>query len=183
MKIRFYPLKRNGEIAKPPLYVDALTKEFCCYNILNIGGDQYRYSYSSEKSLYEVYMEIRNVEIDLTDQMFVEKTPISIEKIKEVLKAKTIHFLNWNIFPKIIGFEKRMNELSTLHRANIDNIHYCAFNMEKNIGEYKGLYNKTQHLKKGELVYLKNPEVENENYHHYINIIDDITPVIPEELV
>lgn len=185
MKIKFYPLKRNGEIAKTPVYTDTLTKEFCCYNLLDADYENYQYSYSENKSLYEVYLELIKVcdELDVTDQMFIEKTPITAEKMRAVLISKTVYFEAYDIIPKVNEYKKRMDELAYLHKENVNNIHYCAFDMEKNVGEYESLFKKVTNLKKGKLIYLENPEQDNENYHHYVNIIDDIQPVTPEELL
>jgi negative regulator of replication initiation len=184
MKIKFYPLKRNGEIAKTPIYTDSLDKQFCCYNLLNIDGEHYRYSYSQNKSLYEVYLEIlRGNVLDLSKQMFVEKTPISFEDIKNALEAKTTYFANSNITPKLNEYQSLMDGLCRLHKENVNDIRYCAFAMKNNIDEYKKLNKHVQCLQNNKLVYLKNEDEDREGYQVWVDIIDDIKPITPEELL
>ena len=181
MKIKFYHLKKDGVIAKTPNYTESLTKNFCCFNLLNVDDDTY---YCDIKSLFEIYLEVINTNLGLTDQMFIGNTPVSFEKLKDVLKTKTNVFLNQYIFPKVISFEKRMYELSEFHKSNINNIHYCAFEMEKYVDEYVGIYTKCQQLKTGSLIYKEQETDEDDDgWQTYKEIIPDITPVTAEELI
>jgi hypothetical protein len=184
MKIKFYPLKRNGELAKTPVYTDSLTKEFCCYNILNFDSEHYEYSYSQNKSLYEVYREIINdTELDLADQLFIEKQPISVEKLKEVLTKKTDNFVKFYIDPTIAGYKTEIYTLKEFHKENINNIHYLAFEMDKNVEKYKDLFNKVKYLENRRLIYLEDTEEGGEEWREYRNIINDINEVTAEDLI
>jgi hypothetical protein len=143
--------------------------------------DQIEDNYNHE---LKVYREIINdTELDLTDQLFIEKQPISVEKLKEILTKKTDNFVRFYIDPTIAGYKTEMYILKEFHKENINNIHYLAFEMDKNVEKYKDLFNKVKSLENRCLIYLEDTEEDREGWREYRSIIADINEVTAEDLI
>lgn len=182
-KIKFFPLKRNGEIAKTPIYTSTIDREFC-YNVLSFSYEEIRYHYSY-KSLYSIYLVLLNSELklDIEDQMFIDGEKVTTEKFLECIEKSLNVYKESVIIPHIDKFKSEMLGLENLHITSIQKLDYVAFKMNKTVERYKQLNKFVKLLSSNEIVYLVNEDEDNENYHDYRNIVDDIHPVDVYELL
>lgn len=182
MKIKFYPLKRNGEVAKTPVYFDSLNKETCAYYILNCGYEDYRYGYGNT-SLYQIYCKILNdSSVDLEDQMFIDGRAISTERIKAEI-TKCVDEYRLIILAKKQELMREMQSLEAKHKSNCSDLNYCVFEFPKVSGRYEYLTKCLQALENGEISYLENESEYNDNFHNYVNVMDDVKPIVSEKLI
>lgn len=180
LKIKFFPLKRNGEIAKTPIYTSIIDKEFALC-VLGIDYESRRYEYSN-KSLYSVYLEILDPKrgVDVSDQMFIGDVNITTERLLDCIREKVKKYRGHRIEPQINQYMMKMSSLRLEHDPS--NLGYVALRMDEVVEKYKMFDKFCKLLGEDQIVYLVNEDQDNENYHEYRNIIDDIEPITCDDL-
>lgn len=177
MKIKFLPLKRNGQISKTPVYISELNQEFCAFKILNIDTETWRYNFS-HKSLYETYKQITELKRDIgAGNFFVGNQQITQEKLISVIKQKVTEFEN-KINLAIQTHQSKAEQLKELHKNSFSDLNYVANQMQNTCEEYKQIIEKINLLKSSILKHCVD-----EQWNQYQYIIDDITPIKPEDLL
>jgi len=183
MKIKFYPLKRNGEIAKTPQYTDSLNKEFCLAHILLWDEEQIYYE-CNKISLYEIYKQtLTDNTIDINDQLSINNINISTDQLKKTISLFVDQFNNDKLIPARESRKKLINSLMFEHKENINDLEYVATKMESVVYKYEITKKELKLIDEGTLITLINEDEDNENYHDYKLIIDDIKPITAENII
>lgn len=175
-KLKWYPLKINGEIAKTPVYSDRLDREFCCLYLLDLSREEFSYN-GRTKSLYERYKEVLSEPRNYDGQMVINKENIPTQKIIQVIQDKITKYENNAIIPKINEFNNKINHLCNIHTKSINDLNYVAARMPAIVEEYNDLSWKIKMLQDKKIRYCVNNDEYNENYHEYSDVIDDINPI------
>jgi hypothetical protein len=167
---KFFPVKRNREIAKTPYYFKELSSGF-----VSLFDDN---PYSLD-SLYERYIKLNNSEIDIENQLFITKRNISTNEFKLVLSKHIEDYKIKIIFPKIQEVANTMDELSIKFKEKHDDIYYMSLFGLNAIELYKSLHDKRLILEKGGNS-TQNTSHWNENFHSSSLLVEDIKPLTPD---
>lgn len=173
-KIRFYRRKKNGQISKNPIYIEELNKHFCNFELLEEDYEHYLFDPSS---LYEVYLEILNLE-DLNGDFFIGKLPITQETILDAIKNK-VEIFQTKIVIAIQQYQSAIQELEKSHKNSFQNLQYVATQMQQNIIQYKEIQLKIEKLQQGTIKLFLDDDTSN----IFENIIDDIEPITASDLI
>lgn len=188
MKFKFYPLKRNGEYAKTPVYTDTLDKAFC--RVYLLGDDYQDIRYGKIESLYEVYIRLlqklekdKKISSDQFSmiQLNIGNSSVSNDQLEKVLSLRLRTYQVNILNPAIHKMNGQIDEISKSYEEDHDKINYVAFQMRKDLDRYVNLVEKRNTLLSGKLMRLDNPN-EDERWRTYSPIIDDIEAITTEEI-
>lgn len=162
--IKYYKLKKNGEITKTPAYFPEINSDFCKLVFdSNIRG----------VTLYKWYKKLLKLEEEYFGDLFSDGKEISLEQLKEVVDHRVDNY-QYTIQEKIKDLQKLMDVKKNHYEDNHSSIEFAAFHMEQCVEAYKE-YKYHKYI-------LENDDIRYYDDHYgWISIIDDIKPIKLDE--